>query len=242
MDPGLAVGKNNFLMSSPVILITGATRGIGFAAARQLAARGAHVILASRDAARAAQAAREIGPDASWVALDITDPGSVAAAAALLASRHTRLDVLANNSAILLDHYQSLTELPPDLLTETFQTNVTGTLRLTQALLPLLQQSSAPRIINVSSGAGQLDGEPQAWAPAYCISKTALNMLTQQLTAALPVIMVNSMCPGWCRTEMGGPGAPRTPEEGADTLTWLALDAPHTLRGQFIKDRQVIPW
>jgi NAD(P)-dependent dehydrogenase (short-subunit alcohol dehydrogenase family) len=130
----------------------------------------------------------------------------------------------------------------PALLTETLQTNVVGPLRLTQALLPLLQKAPAPRLINVSSGAGQLDGEPQAWAPAYCISKTALNMLTQQLTAALPDLMVNSMCPGWCRTEMGGAEAPRSPEEGADTLTWLALDAPHSLRGQFVKDRQVIPW
>jgi NAD(P)-dependent dehydrogenase (short-subunit alcohol dehydrogenase family) len=97
-------------------------------------------------------------------------------------------------------------------------------------------------VINVSSGAGQLDGEPQAWAPAYSISKTALNMLTQQLTAALPEVVVNSMCPGWCRTEMGGPDAPRSPEEGADTLCWLALEAPRSLRGAFVKDRQVIRW
>ena len=153
-----------------------------------------------------------------------------------------RLDVLANNSAILLDHYQSLLELKPEVLLETLNTNVVGTLRVSQAFAPLLAKSSAPRIINVSSGAGQLDGEPQAWAPAYCISKTAVNMLTQQLTAALPKVMVNSMCPGWCRTEMGGSEAPRTPDEGADTLTWLALDAPHDLRGKFVKDRAVIPW
>ena len=109
-------------------------------------------------------------------------------------------------------------------------------------MLPLLEKSAAPRIINVSSGAGQLDGEPQPWAPAYSISKTALNMLTQQLTAALPRVMVNSMCPGWCRTEMGGPDAPLSPEEGADTLVWLAMDAPHDLRGAFVKQRKVIAW
>jgi NAD(P)-dependent dehydrogenase (short-subunit alcohol dehydrogenase family) len=133
-------------------------------------------------------------------------------------------------------------DLKPEVLLDTLNTNVVGTLRVTQAFAPLLARSSEPRIINVSSGAGQLDGEPQAWAPAYCISKTAVNMLTQQLTAALPDVMVNSMCPGWCRTEMGGSDAPRTPDEGADTLVWLALDAPHDLRGQFIKDRQVIQW
>jgi NAD(P)-dependent dehydrogenase (short-subunit alcohol dehydrogenase family) len=87
-----------------------------------------------------------------------------------------------------------------------------------------------------------LDGEPQSWAPAYSISKTALNMLTQQLTAAFPDITFNSMCPGWCRTEMSGPGAPLSAEEGADTLVWLALDAPRSLRDSFVKQRKVISW
>lgn len=226
----------------PVILITGATRGIGFAAARQLGARGAQIIIASRDGARAAEAAARVGSGASSVALDITDQTSVGAAVKQIEDQFGQLDVLANNSAILLDHYQGLLELKPKVLLETLNTNVVGTLRVCQAFAPLLAKSSAPRIINVSSGAGQLDGEPQSWAPAYCISKTALNMLTQQLTAALPEVMVNSMCPGWCRTEMGGSEAPRTPDEGADTLTWLALDAPHALRGKFVKDRVVIPW
>ena len=227
---------------NPIILITGATRGIGFAAATQLAARGAQVIIASRDGTRAAEAATKVGSAAVGVALDITDQVSVQAAVKQIEAQFGRLDVLANNSAILLDHYQNLLELKPEVLLETLNMNVVGTLRVSQAFAPLLAKSAAPRIINVSSGAGQLDGEPQAWAPAYCISKTALNMLTQQLTAALPEVMVNSMCPGWCRTELGGSDAPRTPEEGADTLTWLALDAPHTLRGKFVKNRAVIPW
>lgn len=225
---------------TPVILITGATRGIGFAAARQLAAQGAKVIIGSRDAQRAAEAAAKLG--VSSVEIDITDPASIDAAVKQIEQQHDRLDVLANNAAILLDHYQSLMELKPEVLLDTLNTNVVGTLRVSQAFAPLLARSSAPRIINVSSGAGQLDGEPQAWAPAYCISKTAVNMLTQQLTAALPGVMVNSMCPGWCRTEMGGSDAPCTPDEGADTLVWLALDAPHDLRGRFVKNRTVIAW
>lgn len=227
---------------NPIILITGATRGIGYAAAGQLVARGAHVIIGSRDEGRAAAAAAKIGRDASSVALDITDNASVEAAAAQIDKQFGRIDVLANNSAIVLDHYQSLLDLTPEVLLQTLDTNVVGAFRMSLAFIPLLAKSSAPRIINVSSGAGRLNGVSQAWAPAYCISKTALNMLTQQLTVALPDVMVNSMCPGWCRTEMGGSNAPRSPGEGADTLTWLALEAPHDLRGKFIKDRAVIPW
>lgn len=226
----------------PIILITGATRGIGFAAARQLAERGAQVIVGSRDAERAEEAAKKLGRGATSVPIDITDPKSVGAAVETIAQRHGRLDVLVNNSAILLDHYESLEDLSVETLRATLETNVVGTFRVTRAFLPLLAKAEAPRVINVSSGAGQLDGEPQAWAPAYSISKTALNMLTSQLTAALPDVMTNSMCPGWCRTEMGGEDAPLSADEGADTLVWLALDAPHTLRGKFVKQRQVIPW
>lgn len=222
------------------ILITGATRGIGLASARELVRRGARVILTSRDAPRVRKAAKELG--AGSLVMDLNDPGSIAAAAEDFTQTHGRLDVLVNNAAILLDHYASLMDLDLDVLSETFRTNVVGTFAVTRAFLPLLSKSPDPRVINVSSGAGQLDGEPQPWAPAYSISKTALNMLTQQLTAALPDVVVNSMCPGWCRTEMGGPEAPRSPEEGADTLCWLALDAPRSLRGAFVKDRQVIRW
>jgi NAD(P)-dependent dehydrogenase (short-subunit alcohol dehydrogenase family) len=226
----------------PIVLITGATRGIGFAAARLLAGRGAEVIVGSRELKRAEEAARQLGSGVSAVEVDLDSPASVEAAAKRVGEHHGRVDVLVNNGAILLDHYEGLRELKPELLSRTLETNVVGTLRVTQAMLPLLEKSSAPRIINVASGAGQLDGEPQAWAPAYSISKTALNMLTQQLTAAFPGIMSNSMCPGWCRTEMGGAEAPLSAEEGADTLVWLALDAPPSLRGKFVKERKVISW
>lgn len=229
-------------MSSPVVFITGATRGIGHAAAIQLVARGATVIVGSRDPQRAQAAAHTLGNHTAWVQIDITDQASVDAAAASIQRGHGKLDVLVNNSAVVLDDDTGLLDLTPDTLRATLETNLIGTWRVTRAMLPLLRQSAAPRIVNVASGAGQLDGEPQAWAPAYSISKTALNMLTQQLTAAVPDIVTNSMCPGWCRTEMGGPNAPRSAEEGADTLVWLALDAPASLRGNFVKDRRVIAW
>jgi NAD(P)-dependent dehydrogenase (short-subunit alcohol dehydrogenase family) len=232
----------SFPIEKPVILISGATRGIGLAAARLLANREAQVIVGSRDFARAQTAAAELGSGTTPIHLDINDTASLSAAAATIEQRFGRLDVLVNNAAILLDHYEGVMELNPEVLSETLNTNVVGTLRVTQAMSKLLSRSESPRIINVSSGAGQLEGEPQAWAPAYSISKTAVNMLTQQLTAALPHVMINSMCPGWCRTEMGGKDAPLSAKEGADTLIWLALDAPHTLRGSFIKQREVIPW
>ncbi|MDX2080337.1 MAG: SDR family NAD(P)-dependent oxidoreductase [Terrimicrobiaceae bacterium] len=222
------------------IFITGATRGIGLAAARGLQDRGAKVIIGSRDPERGAATADREGFES--VAIDLKDAESIGRAADAIGARHGRLDVLINNSAILLDHYSGLLDLEPDVLSETLDVNLMGTFRVIRAFVPLLEKSADPRVVNVSSGAGQLDGEPQPWAPAYSISKTALNMLTQQLTAALPRFAVNSMCPGWCRTEMGGPDAPRTAEEGADTIVWLALDAPSALRGQFVKDREPIPW
>lgn len=229
-------------MPSPIILITGATRGIGLAAAKQLSSRGAHVIIGSRDATRAEIAAREVGKGASWLQIDIADPASVSAAVQSLREQHGHLDVLVNNAAILLDHYESVIQLKSEIMRETLETNLIGTLSVTQAMLPLLEKAANARVINVSSGAGQLDGEPQLWAPAYSISKTALNMLTQQFTAALPDMMVNSMCPGWCRTEIGGSEAPLSADEGADTLVWLALEAPHSLRGNFIKKRKIVAW
>jgi NAD(P)-dependent dehydrogenase (short-subunit alcohol dehydrogenase family) len=229
-------------MSTPIILITGATRGIGFAAAKQFVARGVSVIITSRELRRAETAARQVGGATEAIQLDITDDSSVHDAAELIRRRRGQLDVLVNNAAVLLDNSESLANLKPETLRDTLETNLIGTFRVSLAMLSLLEQSAAPRIINVSSGAGQLDGEPQPWAPAYSISKTALNMLTQQLTAAFPKVMINSMCPGWCRTEMGGPNAPLSAEEGADTMVWLALDAPHSQCGSFVKQRKVIPW
>ena len=229
-------------MQQPVILISGASRGIGLAAARQLSARGAIVLVSSRSFDRAQQAAAAMGGAATALQLDVTDECSIALAVSEVATRFGRLDVLVNNAAVLLDHHESISLLKREVLSETFATNVSGALCLAQAMLPLLEKSSDPRIINVSSRAGQLGSELQTWAPAYSMSKSALNMLTQQLAAAYPGIAVNSMCPGWCRTEMGGPDAPRSADEGADTLVWLAMDAPHALRGNFIKNRETIHW
>ena len=146
-----------------------------------------------------------------------------------------------NNAAILLDRDESLSELDLSIVRQTFETNVFGALRVTQAFAPSLRASARPRMINVSSGGGQLS-EPSTWAPAYCLSKSALNGVTVQVAAALPNAAVNSVCPGWVRTDMGGTGADRPVAQGADTIVWLALDAPQTLTGKFLRDRTPIPW
>lgn len=133
--------------------------------------------------------------------------------------------------------------LPRERLAQTLQTNTFGALEVTQALLPFLRKSGAARVINVSSGYGQLEGlSPDV--PSYCLSKLALNGLTIMLAEALKGdrIAVNSMCPGWVRTEMGGPNAPLSVAEGADTAVWLADEAPHELTGKFFRKRQEIPW
>ena len=152
------------------------------------------------------------------------------------------LDVLINNAASYTDQGLTVLTLPRDRLTQTFETNTFGPLEVTQAFLPYLRRAAA-RVINVSSGYGQLEGlSPDV--PGYSLSKLALNGLTLLLAEALRAdrIAVNSMSPGWVRTAMGGPDAPRTVEEGADTAVWLADAAPHELTGNFFRDRAVIPW
>src|SRR5436309_1950691 len=113
-----------------------------------------------------------------------------------------------------------------------------GSLDAAQAFVPLLKKSDNPRIVNVSSVGGQLADGADGWAPAYCISKTALNGVTVQLAAALPDFAVNSVCPGWVRTDMGGANATRSVAEGASGVVWLASEAPHSLTGKFLRDRK----
>lgn len=222
-------------------LVTGANKGIGLETVRQLAGCGWRVFLAARKREAGEKAAAQIA-GAELVVMDVADEASVAEAAREVAGKAERLDVLVNNAGIVLDWNGGVSDLSAATLRETLETNLLGPLRVAQAFLPLLRRSEAARIINVSSGAGQLGGELQAWAPAYSISKTALNSLTTQLAAALPKLAVNSVCPGWVRTDMGGSSAPRSVEQGADTIVWLATEAAQSLTGKFVKDRRVIEW
>jgi len=225
-------------------LVTGANKGIGFEVARELARLGRRVFLGARDAKGGQAAARKLGRDGDIVFLeiDVSDPGSINRAAEELARQTDRLDVLVNNAGILLDEDKGALTVTPEIFETTLRTNTLGPWLVAQAFAPLLKKSSEPRIVNVSSGGGQLEDGADGWAPAYCVSKTALNGVTVQLAAALPKCAVNSVCPGWVRTEMGGENATRSVAEGAATIVWLATDAPHNLTGKFVKDRKVIPW
>jgi NAD(P)-dependent dehydrogenase (short-subunit alcohol dehydrogenase family) len=225
-------------------LVTGANKGIGFEVARQIARQGFRVFLGARNAKAGRTAAEKLSGDGEVIFLEIdtSNEKSIRAAAEELSRQSDRLDVLVNNAGLLLDEDKSALTITPEIFETTLRTNTLGPWLVAQAFAPLLTQSPAARIVNVSSSGGQLQDGADGWAPAYCVSKTALNGITVQLAAALPKFAVNSVCPGWVRTEMGGKNAPRSIGEGAASIVWLAIDAPQDLTGKFIKDRKVIPW
>jgi NAD(P)-dependent dehydrogenase (short-subunit alcohol dehydrogenase family) len=236
----------------PVALVSGASRGIGREIARRLAADHGFLVLAG------ARNPDDIEQSDSLraTALDVTDAGSVDAAREWIESDPGRLDVLVNNAGVM-GRYVGVADYDLELARRVLDTNLFGALRLTQAMLPLLRRSERARIVNVSSGMGQFDelfdGGPAAdRAPgdrrmggnevAYRISKAGLNALTNVVAAEERGILANSLCPGWVQTDMGGRGAPRTVEEGADTAVWLATLPDDGPSGGFFRDREPIPW
>lgn len=230
-----------------VALVTGANRGIGLEVCRQLAARGFHVVLTARSLSKADAAARTVrtaGQGSVTAApLDVTDGQSIRALADDLAGRALSVDVLVNNAAILLAEDDSVLDTPIAQLRATFDTNLVGAVAVCQAFVPGMIDRRHGRVVNVSSQAGQLTSM-DAYAPAYAISKAALNAFTLQLAAETrgTDVLVNSACPGWVRTDMGGPGAPRSVEEGADTIVWLATLPARGPTGGFFSDRRKIEW
>ena len=237
-----------------VALVTGANKGIGFEVARQLMHERFRVFVGARDEKAGSAAAEKLNQEsrkagkeevhgsAMFLKIDISDADSIRSAAEHFGKVSDRLDALVNNAGIALDDDKDILTTTPMVFETTLRTNTLGALLVSQAFVPFLKKSDAPRIVNVSSGGGQLTGEGDTWSPAYCISKTALNGVTVQLAAALPDFAVNSVCPGWVRTDMGGPSAPRSVAEGASGIVWLACEAPHSLTARFVKDRKVIPW
>lgn len=227
-------------------LVTGGNKGIGLEIVRQLAGRGFRVFLGARNAERGKQAVESLGKtegEVVYLPIDVNSPESIAEAAAAVSEQVDCLDVLINNAAILLDENESALTIDDEIIDSTLRSNVYGPWRVTKAFLPLLRKSKDARVINMSSGAGSLSAG-SGWAPAYSVSKTALNGVTVQLALALKPegIPVNAVCPGWVRTDMGGPAATRSVQEGADTPVWLATEAPRKLTGKFIRDREVMSW
>jgi NAD(P)-dependent dehydrogenase (short-subunit alcohol dehydrogenase family) len=223
-------------MASSIALVTGASRGLGLELSRRLSERGWIVLAGARNPAAVP---RLQGVEA--LRLDVLDAASIAAAVQSVRARHGRLDLLVNNAGILLDGDSHILDLDPDRFRQTLECNTLAPLRIAQAFVPLMHRGG--RIVNVSSGGGQLSA-PAGWAPGYCISKTALNAVTVQLAEALAPrgISVNSICPGWARTDMGGPTAPLSIEEGGRAILWMCLEAPQSSTGGFYKDRARIPW
>jgi NAD(P)-dependent dehydrogenase (short-subunit alcohol dehydrogenase family) len=230
-----------------VALVTGANRGLGFETSRQLLAQGLTVVLAGRDVG-ALERARRILPEpvqqhAVIVRMDVTDVDSIAAARQTIVERLGSIDVVVNNAAILLGERDDVLSIPQETYRRTFETNVFGVVEVCRAFAPDMARSGYGRIVNVSSGAGQL-ATMSVYAPAYSMSKAALNAFTRILahTYRGNGILANAVDPGWVRTDMGGPAAPRSTKQGADTIVWLATLPDDGPTGGFFRDRRAIPW
>jgi NAD(P)-dependent dehydrogenase (short-subunit alcohol dehydrogenase family) len=238
------------MLERRVALVSGANRGIGLEVVRQLSKLGMIAVLGSRDPNKGATAAGRLasaGVEAPVVALDVTDAGSIAAAVADVVERFGRIDVLVNNAGIALDGSRSpvssVLEVSPEVVARTLDANTLGPLRLIQAVVPAMRARGYGRIVNVSSGLGQISAMGGSW-PGYRMSKAALNALTRIVAAEVGSanIKVNAMSPGWVRTDMGGKDAPRSVAQGADTIVWLATLPDDGPSGLFFEDREPIAW
>jgi len=243
-----------------VALITGANKGIGLETARQLGKLGITVLVGARDLKKGEAAAADLkkdGVDARAVKLDVDDPSDHTTAASWIGKEFGHLDILVNNAGVLLDPSDrsggdnTTATISPELLRQTFETNVFATVALTQTLLPLLKKSAAGRIVNLSSVLGSITlhatkGSPiyEKKAFAYDASKTALNAFTVHLAHALrdTKIKVNSAHPGWVKTDMGTDAAPMGIVDGAKTSVWLATLPDDGPSGGFFHMQDSLPW
>jgi NAD(P)-dependent dehydrogenase (short-subunit alcohol dehydrogenase family) len=231
----------------PVAVVTGATRGLGRETCRQLLDRGWAVALTARSLADARAAADGLGAADRLLplALDVTDADQARAAAAAVATRWGRLDTLVNNAGVILDDWDdsTTTTSDPTVVRATFDTNTLGALRVSQAFLPLLLQDGGGNLVNVSSGMGSVS-EMNGGMVAYRLSKAALNALTRILHDEHNArgLRATRVCPGWVKTDMGGPGATRQVQEGAAGIVWAATLGPGGPSGGFFRDGRPIAW
>lgn len=228
------------------ILLTGVSRGVGLETARGLLREGADVLGVARDAARLEQAGRELTELApgrfEGLCVELGAPGFDERVAAAVQQRWGALDVLLNNAGVMLSHEPGILGEAPDVVRQTMEVNLFAPLTLARTLLPLLEAGNEPRIVNVSSGAGTLEGIWEPGIASYRLSKWSLNGLTMLQAAELKGrVSVNALDPGWVRTDLGGPKAPGHPSESAQAAL-RALLVPFEVTGKLFKDGDVIPY
>lgn len=240
--------------NSKIALVTGSNRGIGKEISKQLAMAGIKVIMSARDKQKGEETALSLknqGLEVDFIPLDVKDAASIQKLPEELKNRGLKIDILINNAAILLDRTTRIDELSLEDLENTMATNVYGPFLLTQTLLPQMKKQNYGRVVNVSSGMGSISDMSDVKSPvstysspAYRLSKAALNVLTILFAkeASQHNILVNSMCPGWVRTEMGGSNAPLSVEQGAETAIWLATLPENGPTGGFFRNKKLIPW
>ncbi|MCE3235986.1 MAG: carbonyl reductase [Vampirovibrio sp.] len=231
-----------------IALVTGSSKGLGLELVRQLARSGVITFLTARNEAqgKAAQATlQQEGLAVEFLHMDVTNLMSIHAAANHIEQKHDKLDILVNNAGILPDEDSESNGLliAPDIVRQVFETNTMGPLQTSQVMIHLLRRSPHGKIVNISSGMGSL-AEMDGGYPAYRISKTALNAVTKILAYDLQdsAITVNSICPGWVRTDMGGPNAERSTEQSVAGILPLLLSNEPGPNGQFLRDGMPIPW
>jgi NAD(P)-dependent dehydrogenase (short-subunit alcohol dehydrogenase family) len=226
-----------------IALVSGGNRGIGLEVCHQLAERGYTVVMGSRDEARGRAAAEGLEGDVIPHQLDVSDAGSVDLMAAFLEEEVGRLDILVNNAAISNDEGQRGVDADLDRVRESLEANLFGAWRLCEIAIPLMRRNDYGRIVNVSTGLAALE-DMGGGSPGYRVSKTALNALTRILASELrgSGILVNAVNPGWVQTDMGGAGATRSVEEGAEALVWAATIPNNGPTGGFFRDRHPVPW
>lgn len=231
-----------------IAIVTGGNRGIGHEIARQLMKAELFVVIGARDEAKAGQAVEALkgngGGNVAGFTLDVNDTHSVRRFVEHVEKQHGAPGVLVNNAGVYPETTEAkVVDTPTSIWRETLETNLFGAVRMCREVVPLMKKLRYGRIVNISSGLGQLHQMGEG-SPAYRVSKAALNALTRTLAAEVAGsgILVNSMSPGWVRTDMGGEEAPRSVEEGADTAVWLSLLPSNGPTGQFFRDRKPIPW
>ena len=226
-----------------VALVSGGNRGIGLEIVRQLAERGLTVVLGSRDGEQGRAAAAGLSGSVVVRQLDVADPESVDRLSRSVEEEFGRLDVLVNNAGITNDEGQRGVDADLERVREALETNLLGAWRLCEAAIPFMRRHGYGRIVNISTSMAALE-DMGGGSPGYRVSKTGLNALTRILASELrgSGILVNSVCPGWVQTDMGGSRAPRPVEEGAEGVVWAATLPNTGPTGGFFRDRRPVPW